>query len=99
MKRRRWGCVWLLAGALLACLACTEVPELLTLTDNPTNDFTIVFQNCDTSPATAIVLNGTVPRVISRADRSPAHRDRESAAATAAGPRKDLQALNSQWRL
>lgn len=102
VKLRRSVSAWLIAGALLACLACTELPELLTLTDNPTNDFTVFFHSCDKNSPT-VEVNWTAPPAITDAHRDAAHRDfvlgAAPAASAAAAPQKDLHALTSQWRL
>lgn len=99
MKLRRSASAWLIAGALLACLACTELPELLTLTDNATNDFTVFLQSCDKDSPTAEVANRTASGAVVEADRGIAHRDFASGAIPTVVLRVNLQALNSQWRL
>lgn len=103
MKMQRSACAWLIAAALLTCLACTELPELLTLTDNPTNDFTVFFHSCDKNSSVVEVLNRTAPPAIPNTHRDAAHRafvlGAAPAAPAAAAPQKDLHALTSQWRL
>lgn len=39
--------VYLLAGLLFLCLACLEIPEMSTLTDDVSNDFTILRHSSD----------------------------------------------------
>lgn len=99
VKLRRSASVWLIAGALLTCLACTELPELLTLTDNATNDFTVFFRSCDNDSSVVEVLNRTASGAVVEADRGIAHRDFAGGAMPTADLRVNLQALNSQWRL
>jgi len=99
VKLRRSACAWFIGVTLLACLAGSELPELLTLTDNATNDFTVFLQDGDTSSVTVEVLKQTAQPAIADADRNAAHREFVLGSAPGAGPQKDLHALTSQWRL
>ena len=42
IRRYNGSYIWLLAGLLFLCLACLEIPELSRLTDDVSNDFTIL---------------------------------------------------------
>ena len=45
--------IYLVAGLLFLCLACLEIPEMSTLTDDVSNDFTILIHGSDSSEAVA----------------------------------------------
>jgi hypothetical protein len=47
--------IYLLAGLLFLCLACLEIPEMSTLTDDVSNDFTILTHGSDSSECIACV--------------------------------------------
>jgi hypothetical protein len=48
--------VWVVCGMLLVCLASTELPELLTLTNNTSNDFTTFLRSSNASSAVYITV-------------------------------------------
>lgn len=60
-KQRRFLFV-LVSALLLLCLACLEIPEMSTLTDDVSNDFTILVHG---SSATQIVVCAKLARTIS----------------------------------
>jgi hypothetical protein len=51
--KRKGPCVYLLAGLLFLCLACLEIPEMSTLTDDVSNDFTILRHGSDSAEVIA----------------------------------------------
>jgi hypothetical protein len=88
----------LLAGLLLACLACTEFPELLTLTDNATNDFTVFLSCCDKGSTTVEALNRAPLAPSAKANHGTAHGRLVLTVAPAAPAPQDLLALHCLWR-
>jgi hypothetical protein len=48
--------LWVVCGVLLVCLAGTELPELLTLTNNTSNDFTTFLSSSKATPAIHIAV-------------------------------------------
>jgi hypothetical protein len=53
--RHRGSSVCVVAGLLFLCLACLEIPEISTLTDDVSNDFTILIRGSDSSEAIVCV--------------------------------------------
>jgi len=71
IRRYNGSYIWLLAGLLFLCLACLEIPELSRLTDDVSNDFTILIavsaaasepaSSPDTQKTAPVVFAGTQP--------------------------------------
>lgn len=99
MRARHGGLsVCLLSGLLFLCLACLEIPEMSTLTDDVSNDFAIL----TTPSATAAVV---VRTGIAHTEQIEAEASRQLHAASpqrtrpgAGPPSRNLLALHSLWR-
>lgn len=91
-------CIYLLAGVLFLCLACLEIPEMSTLTDDVSNDFTILTHGSDSSEVVVCVKAAEQVR-----ERTAAAQQIEFAAQPIARPAtqpgsRDLLALHSLRR-
>jgi hypothetical protein len=90
--------MWLLGGLLFLCLACLEIPEMNSLSDDTSNDFTIVTTGLVASVAVVVVrvsdTEADGPITISAAARE------SSSASTFLSQRasRDVLALHSLWR-
>jgi hypothetical protein len=90
--------IYLVASLLFLCLACLEIPEMSTLTDDVSNDFTILIHGSDSSEAIVCVKAAEAKR-----ERPAAAPKIEFATQPTAGPAtqpgsRDLLALYSLRR-
>jgi hypothetical protein len=73
MDSKRKGLFFVLvSGLLFLCLACLEIPEMSTLTDDVSNDFTILTHG---SSSTEVIVCANQTQTVSR--QSVAHRRAE----------------------
>lgn len=90
--------IWLLSGLLFLCLACLEIPEMSTLTDDVSNDFTIL----TTPSASAAVVVRTAIADTEQIETDASRRIQVvSPRRTRPGagpPSRNLLALHSLWR-
>lgn len=99
MKRKRGEVsILLLSGLLFLCLACLEIPEMSTLTDDVSNDFTILA--APSATAAVVVRTG-----IADTEQIEAEASRQLRVASprrtrpgAGPPSRNLLALHSLWR-
>lgn len=91
--------IWVLSGFLLVCLACLEIPEMSRLTDDVSNDFTILTTSPH-APAAGMHANAVEIRLATAAHtvqlRTPAARGFVEPGVRQ--NRQDLLALHSFWR-
>jgi len=88
----------MLAGLLFLCLACLEIPEMSTLTDDVSNDFTILRHSSD-----SVEVIASAKKVERVREQPAAVQQIEFAAQPAARPAtrpgsRDLLALHSLRR-
>jgi hypothetical protein len=98
--RRNRRFLWLICGILVLALAGSELPELLTLTNNTSNDFTTYLTSSNTAAALRIHAAILQQRISSVGLRRNYHGDSLLLivdAATRGSPR-DLLVLHSFWR-
>ncbi len=96
--KQKGPCVYLLAGLLFLCLACLEIPEMSTLTDDVSNDFTILRHGPD-----SVEVIARAKKVEQVREQPAAVQQIEFAAPPAAQPAtrpgsRDLLALHSLRR-
>lgn len=88
----------LVSVLLFLCLACLEIPEMSTLTDDVSNDFTFLTHG---STATEIVISASETEATPR-ESTGAHRQKSPSDVVAVSifrpPSRDLLALNSLRR-
>jgi len=89
--------IWLLGGLLVLCLACLEIPEMNSLGDDTSNDFTF-----STASAVASAAVVAVPVSDTEADGSitisAAAQESSSLSFNCQSASRDVLALHSLWR-
>jgi Na+-translocating ferredoxin:NAD+ oxidoreductase RnfE subunit len=99
VKDRRKRC-WLvlLVGFLCFCIASTELPELLTLTNNTSNDFTVGATVAKTSVMVAVQLSKVRQQIPQPVLRPPDYVIFDLAEPVTCFSSRDLLVLHSFWR-
>ena len=96
--RQKGTFLFAVCGVLFLCLACLELPEMSTLTDDVSNDFTILSHGSDSSEVVVCVKAAEVERKQPTSIQQIDFSARPAARPTAAPGSRDLLALHSLRR-
>lgn len=100
MRRNRC-LLWVVCGFLVVCLAGIELPELLTLTNDTSNDFTTFLTSSKTAATVHVFVVHTQHEktgVVHRADYPDDCFLAVAVVDTVSRPPRDLLVLHSFWR-